>query len=55
MYPKGTFIVKTGADRRETGTHYTPKSLTETIVKETLEPIAYVRTSGGQASPRCGN
>lgn len=42
VYPAGAFIVTTGADRRETGTHYTPKSLTEAIVAETLTPIAYV-------------
>lgn len=42
IYPKDAFIVTTGSDRRETGTHYTPKSLTETIVAETLTPIAYV-------------
>jgi hypothetical protein len=42
VYPKGAFMVTSGSDRRETGTHYTPKSLTEAIVKETLEPIVYV-------------
>lgn len=42
VYPKSTFMVRTGADRRETGTHYTPKSFTEAIVKETLEPLVYV-------------
>jgi len=42
VYPAGAFIVTTGSDRRETGTHYTPKSLTEAIVTETLTPIAYV-------------
>ncbi|MFT3760076.1 Eco57I restriction-modification methylase domain-containing protein [Thauera sp.] len=42
VYPAGAFIVTTGSDRRETGTHYTPKSLTEAIVAETLTPIAYV-------------
>ena len=42
VYPAGAFIVTTGSDRRETGTHYTPKSLTEAIVIETLTPIAYV-------------
>ena len=36
VYPAGAFIVTTGSDRRETGTHYTPKSLTEAIVAETL-------------------
>nr|WP_067297127.1 type IIL restriction-modification enzyme MmeI [Marinobacterium profundum] len=41
VYPAGAFIVTTGSDRRETGAHYTPKSLTEAIVTETLTPIAY--------------
>ena len=47
VYPAGAFIVTTGSDRRETGTHYTPKSLTETIVTETLTPIAYVGPAEG--------
>ena len=49
VYPVGTFMVMTGADRRETGTHYTPKSLTEVIVKETLEPLVYVGPAEGNA------
>ena len=48
VYPEKTFMVTTGADRRETGTHYTPKSFTETIVKETLEPLAYVGPAEGK-------
>jgi len=47
VYPAGAFIVTTGSDRRETGTHYTPKSLTEAIVAETLAPIAYVGPAEG--------
>ncbi|MCG9114358.1 Eco57I restriction-modification methylase domain-containing protein [Laribacter hongkongensis] len=47
VYPKGAFVVTTGTDRRETGTHYTPKSLTEAIVTETLTPIAYVGPAEG--------
>lgn len=50
IYPAGAFIVTTGSDRRETGTHYTPKSLTEPIVAETLTPIAYVGPA--QGTPR---
>ena len=50
VYPAGAFIVATGSDRRETGTHYTPKSLTEAIVAETLTPIAYVGPA--QGTPR---
>lgn len=41
VYPKGAFVVALGSDRRETGTHYTPKSLTERIVEETLTPLVY--------------
>ena len=48
VYPAGAFIVTTGSDRRETGTHYTPKSLTETIVAETLTPIVYVGPAQGR-------
>jgi hypothetical protein len=48
LYPKDAFMVATGTDRRETGTHYTPKSLTEAIVLETLEPIVYVGPSEGK-------
>ena len=47
VYPAGAFIVTTGSDRRETGTHYTPKSLTEAIVAETLTPIAYIGPAEG--------
>jgi hypothetical protein len=50
IYPAGAFIVTTGSDRRETGTHYTPKSLTEAIVAETLTPIVYVGPA--QGTPR---
>jgi hypothetical protein len=41
VHPKGAFVVVLGPDRRETGTHYTPKSLTERIVEETLTPLVY--------------
>jgi len=48
VYRANAFMVTLGADRRETGTHYTPKSLTETIVATTLEPVAYVGPAEGQ-------
>ena len=47
VYPAGSFIVTTGSDRRETGAHYTPKSLTEIIVTETLTPLVYVGPAEG--------
>ena len=48
VHPAGAYVVTTGSDRRETGTHYTPKSLTEAIVAETLTPIAYVGPAEGK-------
>lgn len=48
VYPAGAFLVTKGSDRRETGTYYTPKSLTETIVAETLTPAAYVGPAEGK-------
>ncbi|WP_186214097.1 Eco57I restriction-modification methylase domain-containing protein [Burkholderia gladioli] len=51
VYPAGAFIVTTGSDRRETGTHYTPKPLTEAIVAETLTPITYVGPAQGVPRP----
>jgi hypothetical protein len=47
-YRENSFIVTLGAGRRETGTHYTPKTLTEPIVQHTLEPLVYVGTSEGK-------
>ena len=47
VYPAGAFIVTSGSNRRETGTHYTPKSLTEAIVAETLTPVVYVGPAEG--------
>lgn len=48
VYPQNAFIVTTGSDRRETGTHYTPKALTESIVTTTLEPVVYVGPAEGK-------
>lgn len=47
VYPANSFVVALGSDRRETGSHYTPKSLTETIVAETLTPVVYVGPAEG--------
>jgi hypothetical protein len=38
---KGSVFVTAGTDRRSSGTHYTPRSLTEPIVQYTLEPLVY--------------
>lgn len=42
VYRANAFMVTLGADRRESGTHYTPKSLTESVVVQTLEPLVYL-------------
>lgn len=47
VYRANSFMVTLGADRRDTGTHYTPKSLTENIVSTTLGPLAYIGPSEG--------
>ncbi len=47
VYRDGSFMVTLGAHRRETGTHYTPKCLTENIVVATLEPVAYAGSAEG--------
>lgn len=49
VHHAGAFVVVLGADRRESGTHYTPKSLTEKIVAETLTPIVYRGPAAGAA------
>ncbi len=48
VYRANSLMVTLGVDRRETGTHYTPKSLTESIVTTTLEPIVYVGPAEGR-------
>ncbi|MCC6899946.1 MAG: hypothetical protein IT377_13280 [Polyangiaceae bacterium] len=41
IYAKGAVYVTEGLERRQTGTHYTPPSLTEPIVRHALEPLVY--------------
>jgi hypothetical protein len=43
----GSVFVTAGTTRRSTGTHYTPPSLTEPIVRYTLEPLVYAGPSEG--------
>ena len=44
---KGSVYVTSGTDRRSSGTHYTPKILTEPIVRYTLEPLVYIGPAEG--------
>jgi hypothetical protein len=41
VHPAGTVIVQQVGDRRETGTHYTPRVLAEEIVLHTLDPLCF--------------
>jgi len=47
VLPKGCVFVTAGTDRRSSGTHYTPRNLTEPIVQYTLEPLVYVGPAEG--------
>ncbi|RPH96555.1 restriction endonuclease [candidate division KSB1 bacterium] len=44
----GSVYVTQGSDRRTTGTHYTPRTLTEEIVKYALEPLVYEGPADGK-------
>lgn len=48
VIPTGSVYVTQGSDRRSTGTHYTPRSLTEPIVQYTLEPLVYEGVAEGK-------
>lgn len=48
VIPTGSIYVTQGATRRQTGTHYTPRSLTEEIVHYTLEPLVYEGPAEGK-------
>src|SRR5262249_20318855 len=48
--PKGAMIFQPSDERRRSGSHYTPRSLTEPIVRKTLEPI--LKQLGENPSPK---
>lgn len=47
VFTTGSLYVTQGAERRTTGTHYTPPELTEPIVRHTLDPLCYVGPAEG--------
>ncbi len=50
--PAGALILQPSEERRRSGSHYTPRSLTEPIVRRTLEPVlARLREPEGGKSP----
>jgi very-short-patch-repair endonuclease len=48
VIPAGSVYATEGVDRRQTGTHYTPRNLTEEIVQYTLEPLVYKGPAEGK-------
>ena len=48
IIPEGSLYVTRGSDRRSTGTHYTPRILTEPLVKHTLDPLVYIGPAEGK-------
>ena len=49
IVPLGAMVLQPSAERRRSGSHYTPRALTEPIVRTTLEPIlARLRGADGQ-------
>ena len=47
ILPRSVYVTA-GTDRRSSGTHYTPESLTEPIVQYTLEPLVYEGPAEGK-------
>lgn len=50
LVPRGAMVLQPGEERRRSGSHYTPRALTEPIVRKTLEPIL-LRLRGVDDSP----
>ena len=62
IVPSGAMIFQPSDERRRSGSHYTPRSLTEPIVKTTLEPILaqltandHAREGEARAKPQSGD
>lgn len=49
VIPSGSLYVTEGNSRRSSATYYTPRSLTESIVKHTLDPLVYEGPAQGVA------
>jgi len=50
LVPAGAMVLQPGEERRRSGSHYTPRTLTEPIVRTTLEPIL-ARLRGKDGKP----
>ena len=52
LVPRGAMVLQPSEERRRSGSHYTPRELTEPIVRRTLEPILVRMQGDGGKSPR---
>ena len=52
IVPKGAMILQPSEERRRSGSHYTPRELTEPIVRRTLEPILHRLRGTADRVPR---
>jgi hypothetical protein len=50
LVPKGAMVLQPSEERRRSGSHYTPRALTEPIVRTTLEPVL-ARLRGADGRP----
>ncbi|MCT9107864.1 hypothetical protein N4G69_19850 [Streptomyces mirabilis] len=51
VWPEGSVIVVRSGNRRDTGTHYTPKALAEEVVEHTLAPLCFAPGPAEGAAP----
>ncbi|MFB6770452.1 Eco57I restriction-modification methylase domain-containing protein [Streptomyces sp. NPDC056337] len=52
VWPAGSVVVVRSGNRRDTGTHYTPKALAEEVVEHTLAPLCFAPGPAEGAEPR---
>ena len=52
LVPPGAMVLQPSEERRRSGSHYTPRELTEPIVRTALEPILARLRGGGDRPPR---
>jgi len=50
LVPRGAMVLQPSEERRRSGSHYTPRALTEPIVRTTLEPVL-ARLRGEDGAP----
>lgn len=52
LVPRGALVLQPSEERRRSGSHYTPRALTEPIVRTTLQPILARLRGDGSRPPR---